>query len=181
MFTFISLLLFSFTPYLSVRAAQDEDALTTAALKNVVSVDYGEYFGDLDGSFVLYDMQEDTWYVYNRAQAERRISPDSTYKVYDALFGLEEGVIAPDASVLPWDGTAYPFCGLELRSGFGIRYGKFCELVFSVHRFPAGRRRVQDYLHKISYGNQDSSAGLSSYWLEASLAKFLPWSRPRFS
>ena len=92
------------------RQAQDEDALTTEALKNVVSVDYKEYFGDLDGSFVLYDMQEDTWYVYNRAQAERRISPDSTYKVYDALFGLEEGVIAPDASVLPWDGTAYPFC-----------------------------------------------------------------------
>ena len=129
-FAFISLLLFSFAPYLSVRAAQDEDALTTEALKNVVSVDYKEYFGDLDGSFVLYDMQEDTWYVYNRAQAERRISPDSTYKVYDALFGLEEGVIAPDLSL----------CGLELRSGFGIRYGKFCELVFSVHRFPAGRR-----------------------------------------
>lgn len=32
-----------------------------------------------------------------------------------------------------------------------------------------GAGRVQDYLHKISYGNQDSSAGLSSYWLEASL------------
>ena len=65
------------------------------------------------------------------------------YKVYDALFGLEEGVIAPDASVLPWDGTALSLCGLELRSGFGIRYGKFCELVFSVHRFGWAPGRVQ--------------------------------------
>ena len=97
----ISLALSGFAPYLSIRAAQDTDALTTEAFTNVVSVDYGELFGDFDGSFVLYDMQEDIWYIYNRVQAEKRLSPDSTYKIYDALSGLEKGVIAPDASVLP--------------------------------------------------------------------------------
>lgn len=168
-FAFISLLLFSFAPYLSVRAAQDEDALTTEALKNVVSVDYGEYFGDLDGSFVLYDMQEDTWYVYNRTQAERRISPDSTYKIYDTLFGLEEGVIAPDASVLPWDGTAYPFAAWNSDQDLASAMGNSVNWYFQSIDSRLGAGRVQDYLHKISYGNQDSSAGLSSYWLEASL------------
>ena len=42
-------------------------------------------------------------------QATLRTAPNSTYKIYDALFGLEEGVIAPDDSFMAWDGTNHPF------------------------------------------------------------------------
>lgn len=38
-----------------------------------------------------------------------RISPDSTYKIYDALWGLEENIITPQNSLLIWDGKDYPF------------------------------------------------------------------------
>lgn len=117
MFAFISLLLFSFAPYLSVRAAQDEDALTTEALKNVVSVDYKEYFGDLDGSFVLYDMQEDTWYVYNRAQAERRISPGTPLTRFTTPYSAwRKGSSHPTPPFCPGTGRPIP-----LRPGTPIR------------------------------------------------------------
>lgn len=168
-FAVISLALSGFAPYLSIRAAQDTDALTTEAFTNVVSVDYGELFGDFDGSFVLYDMQEDIWYIYNRVQAEKRLSPDSTYKIYDALSGLEEGVIAPDASVLPWDGTAYPFAAWNTDQDLASAIRNSVNWYFQSIDSQLGARSVQDYLQKIGYGNQDSSAGISSYWLEASL------------
>ncbi|WP_455617547.1 BlaR1 family beta-lactam sensor/signal transducer [Eisenbergiella sp.] len=168
-FAVISLALFGFAPYLSIRAGQDTDALTTEAFTNVVSVDYGELFGDFDGSFVLYDMQGDIWYIYNRVQAEKRLSPDSTYKIYDALFGLEEGVIAPDASVLPWDGTAYPFAAWNTDQDLASAIGNSVNWYFQSIDSQLGAGSVQDYLQKIGYGNQDSSAGISSYWLEASL------------
>lgn len=42
-------------------------------------------------------------------QAALRFSPDSTYKIYDALLGLEKGVITPKDSYIPWNGETYPF------------------------------------------------------------------------
>ncbi len=42
-------------------------------------------------------------------QATLRTAPNSTYKIYDALFVLEEGVITPDDSFMIWDGTNHPF------------------------------------------------------------------------
>ena len=36
--------------------------------------------------------------------ASTRVSPNSTYKIYDALWGLEENIITPQNSLLIWDG-----------------------------------------------------------------------------
>ena len=41
--------------------------------------------------------------------ASLRVAPNSTYKIYDALFGLEEGVITPENSFIAWNGENYPF------------------------------------------------------------------------
>ena len=41
--------------------------------------------------------------------ATLRVAPNSTYKIYDALFGLEEGIITPDDSLIAWSGETYPF------------------------------------------------------------------------
>lgn len=37
-----------------------------------------------------------------------RVAPDSDYKIYDALSGLEEGVIPHENSFIAWDGENYP-------------------------------------------------------------------------
>ena len=37
------------------------------------------------------------------------MTPVSTYKIYDALFSLEEDIISAENSFIPWDGEAYPF------------------------------------------------------------------------
>ena len=75
----------------------------------VSTIDLSAWFSGYEGSFVLYDLNGDTWNVYDMEQATLRTAPNSTYKIYDALFGLEEGVIAPDDSFMAWDGTNHPF------------------------------------------------------------------------
>ena len=59
--------------------------------------------------FVLYDMEADDWTIYNESLARSRVSPDSTYKIFDALFALEEGVITPEHNFLPQPDESYPF------------------------------------------------------------------------
>ena len=64
--------------------------------ENVSVINLSEYFGKYDGSFVLYDLGNDTWNIHDLEHATLRVAPNSTYKIYDALFGLEEGVITPE-------------------------------------------------------------------------------------
>ena len=45
--------------------------------------------------------------------ASTRVSPNSTYKIYDALLGLESGIITPEHSTFTWNGEPYPFHSWE--------------------------------------------------------------------
>ena len=58
--------------------------------ENISYVDFSKYFGKYEGSFVLYDLGNDAWSIHDIEHATLRVAPDSTYKIYDALFGLED-------------------------------------------------------------------------------------------
>ncbi len=77
--------------------------------ENVSYVDLSTYFGEYEGSFVLYDLGNDTWSIHDKEHATLRVAPNSTYKIYDALFGLEEEIITPENSFIAWNGETYPF------------------------------------------------------------------------
>ena len=102
-------------------------------------------------------------------QATLRTAPNSTYKIYDALFGLEEGVIAPDDSFMAWDGTNHPF---ETWNG---NQDLFSAMQSSVNWYfeeidkQIGSATIQNYIRKIGYGNENIGANLSSYWMQGAL------------
>lgn len=58
---------------------------------------------------LLYDLKGDIWKIYDMERATLQVAPNSTYKIYDALFGLENGIITPENSLIAWNGSAYPF------------------------------------------------------------------------
>ena len=55
-------------------------------------LDESKNFGSNSGSFVMYSMKKDKYYIYNEKESRKRYSPDSTYKIYLALFGLDRHI-----------------------------------------------------------------------------------------
>lgn len=100
--------------------------------KRISHTDLSSLFGTYTGSFVLYDLNRDFWTVYNRKQALQRVAPVSTYKIYDALFALEEGIISAENSFIPWDSKIYPFDAWNknqtLSSALASSVNWYCEL-----------------------------------------------------
>lgn len=92
-FLMISILLFGLTPFVSTYATDEKQYQWNTTSKNCSEIDLRNYFGKYEGSFVLYDLKRDVWKIHNIDRAVLRVAPNSTYKIYDALFGLEEGVI----------------------------------------------------------------------------------------
>ena len=100
-------------------------------------------------------------------------SPDSTYKIYDALFALEEGVITPADSSMAWDGTAYPFAAWNKDHNLDTAMRASVNWYFEKIDRQLGSPVIRDYLHRIGYGNETIPAyittGSSPYWLQSSL------------
>ena len=121
------------------------------------------------GSFVLYDVTKDQWQIYNEKLSTRRVSPDSTFKIYSGLFALEEGLIAPESSGREWNGTAYPFESWNQDQTLATAMQNSVNWYFQDLDQQMGISALYSYYRQVSYGNCDLSSGTDQYWAEASL------------
>lgn len=168
-FGLIAILMLSLTPALSTYATDETHYHWNTSLTNVSCTDLSTYFEKYDGSFVLYDLKNDAWQIYNWEQATLQVSPDSTYKIYSALFGLEEGVITPKNSLIAWDKKNYPFKTWNKNHTLSSAMDASVNWYFQALEEQLGSSTVSDYIQKIGYGNQDMSGDFSSYWMESTL------------
>ena len=162
-------LVVSFLPFLPSFAVTDDHYDIETDGKAVEEIDLSGLFGSYEGSFVLYDAGSDIWKIYNETEAGTRVSPDSTYKIYDALMALESGIITPDSSSMTWDGTDYAFDEWNSDQDLTTAMQNSVNWYFQSLDRQAGRDTVADFYDSIGYGNRDTSGDISSYWMESTL------------
>lgn len=168
-FLLISVLLLGLTPFVSTDAADKNHYHWNSSAKNYSEIDLTNYFGEYEGSFVLYDLKKDAWKIHDMGHATLQVPPNSTYKIYSALFGLEQGVITPENSFIKWNGTPYPFEAWNKDQTLPSAMSASVNWYFGYIDEQLGKPSVQEYLHTIGYGNEDLSGNFSSYWMESSL------------
>lgn len=131
--------------------------------------DLSDYFTGYEGSFVLYDLNSDQYRIYNEDKSTVRVSPNSTYKIYSALFALEANVITRDSSTLTWDGFQYPFVSWNQDHDLASALKNSVNWYFQSLDKHADLDTIQANLKQIHYGNTDVSGGIDSFWIESSL------------
>ena len=168
-FALMVLLLIGLTPALSAYAADTDHYAWESSSAQISYVDLSSYFGTYDGSFVMYDAGNNAWSIYDIDHALLRVSPDSTYKIYDALFALEAGIITPKHSLMVWDGTSYPFEAWNADQTLPSAMASSVNWYFQTLDRRLGVTALSDNIHMIGYGNENISGSLSAYWMEGSL------------
>lgn len=168
-FGMIAVLLFGLAPALYIYAAEEEYYQFNEIEKTISYIDLTSYFEGYDGSFVLYDSDYGVWEIYNKDYAAMRISPNSTYKIYDALLGLESGIITQEQSQMTWNKEDYPFEAWNADQDLYSAMQNSVNWYFQSIDAQVGMSMVKDYIQKIGYGNQNITGNLSSYWMESSL------------
>ncbi|ASN06395.1 BlaR1 family beta-lactam sensor/signal transducer [Virgibacillus necropolis] len=137
--------------------------------KRTVYEDLSAFFNGYDGSFVLYNLQEAQYHIYNKDKSTLRVSPNSTYKIYSALFALESGVIKRHQTSMKWDGKTYPYKIWNQNQNLFTAMENSVTWYFQRLDKKIQMENIQAYLDKINYGNQNVSGGIEDYWLESSL------------
>lgn len=144
-------------------------AFATESDHFILEEDLSSYFKDVDGTFVLYDMNENSYRIYNEKQSRERFSPASTYKIYSGLFALEEHIITPEKSQMGWDGAFWPFDTWNQNQDLTSAMQNSVNWYFQNLDQELGIQKLTAYYQKIRYGNCDLSDGIHQYWEEASL------------
>ena len=168
-FMLITAGIISFTPFISSYAAINDQYNWNYSSENITQTDLSSYFKNYEGSFVLFNSNRDSWTVYDMEHATHRISPDSTYKIYDALWGLEENIITPQNSLLIWDGKDYPFEAWNTDLTLDSAMAASANWYFQTMDSQLGLNKIQEFLNEIEYGNQTTSSNLKLYWSDFSL------------
>ena len=168
-FVLTAVLLLGFTPFISTYAADENYYQWDSSSKNISYVDLSTYFGEYEGSFVLYDLGNDAWSIHDKEHATLRVAPNSTYKIYDALFGLEEGVITPENSFIAWNGESYPFEAWNADQTLQSAMNSSVNWYFQSVDEQLGFSDVYSYIQEIGYVNENMNGDFSTYWMESSL------------
>ena len=129
-----------------------------------------DYAGDARACIAIYDRNADQFLVHGLEQCQERLSPCSTFKIPNALIGLEAGVLQGPSDSKEWDGTVHSrdVMNRDHDLASAIRYSivwYFQELALEV-----GPERMQEWLDRFDYGNRDISGGQERFWLSSSLA-----------
>ncbi len=133
------------------------------------NLNFSELFGGHEGCFVLYDAQTDRYSRYNTNACRERCSPCSTFKIANSAIALDTGVsTGPDFS-LKWNGTTYPFASWNRDQNMQSAFSNSVLWYYQEIARRIGPVRMSDYVHRLNYGNCDSSGGITNFWLESTL------------
>lgn len=117
------------------------------------------------GTFVVYDVAGDRYCGHNRARAETRFVPASTFKIANTMIGLSVGAVESVDEVLPYGGQPQPFKSWErdmsLRDAIAVsNVAIYQELARRI-----GLERMREGVTRMGYGNTDIGTRVDTFWL----------------
>ena len=167
-FVLMGILVLCTIPIVSIFAVSDDNQIAFRA-ENVEYVDLSDFFEGLSGSFVFYNLNENTYTIHNRTMSTARVSPNSTYKIFSAMIALETGLIEAEHTAQAWDGTVHPFEPWNQNHDLTSAMQNSVNWYFQYFDRQIGMETLYFYLSQLPYGNLNLSGGVMDFWIESSL------------
>lgn len=135
-------------------------------------IDLQEYFKGLDGSFVLYDLKKNSTQFYNSDRSMMRYSPNSTFRILLTLMALDnklpgnENMTFNISRNINSNHNWLTEIGSPLESEYNLTTAINSPSIWYYQQLVQvlGKRRIQDVLNSINYGNKDISGDLRWFW-----------------
>jgi beta-lactamase class D len=145
--------------------------LTVQAADWVSRPDWQQHFDEkgVRGTFVLYEPATNRYSVLDEKRAHERFLPASTFKIPNALIGLEVGSIKDEKEVFRWDGKAKVRREWERDQTLNSGMRDSVVWMFQEVARRTGKARMREWLERFDYGNKDVGGGVDYFWLQGAL------------
>ncbi len=151
-----------------------------ACSTNNVTVDNGlkKYFDEykVKGSFGLYDNGTGQFTIYNLSRfKDSAYLPASTFKIVNALVGLETGKLTNEKMEIVWDGVIRKYPNGDTATAWNKNLT--AAEAFKVSAIPyfqelarrIGKENMQHWLDSIKYGSRIIKTRVDTFWLDNTL------------
>jgi beta-lactamase class D len=157
------------TQDLSPKSIPSSAATATAIPSMIEKPELASYFQGFTGAFVLYNLSSSQTLRYNPNGCAEQILPASTFKILNALIGLDTGVIPDENYVIQWDGTIYPTASWNQDHTLKTAMQNSVVWYYQELARRVGKEKMQQNLDGVGYGNQELSGKIDEFWLDGSL------------
>jgi beta-lactamase class D len=135
----------------------------------LAKINLSGYAPGKNACIAVYDSQAEQYLVHNMAQCQERLSPCSTFKIPNALIGLETRVLTGPEDTKEWDGTEHSRQVNNQHHDLASAIRNSVLWYFQEVAQDVGVEQMQAYLDAFDYGNRDISGGQDQFWLDSSL------------
>jgi beta-lactamase class D len=133
--------------------------------------DLDRYFKQykVTGSFIIYDERHDTYLLYNKKGTETSYTPASTFKIANALIGLDKKVLKDDEAIYDWDSVIYPRVEWNKSQNLQEAFKNSTVWYFQKLAKEIGAKKMKSSMIRLKYGNMKTSKNIDDFWLTGDL------------
>ena len=137
-------------------------------LKNI-SIENVEY------AAIIFDPLQKKYLICNDSLAKRKFSPASTFKIANAIIGLETNVLSDEKQVFEWDGKKRANDKWNQSQDLETAFKNSTVWYFQALARKIGEKRMSKMLRKLNYVDKDFKINndIDSFWLNGNLKKNL--------
>jgi beta-lactamase class D len=129
------------------------------------------YFGEFGYCALVLERSRlrETYREAGSEQCSQALSPCSTFKIPNALIGLQTGVVSGPDDLKKWDGKQRARVVSNRDHTLASAISQSIVWYFQALARDVGEERMAAWLEKLDYGNRDISGGIDNFWLASSL------------
>jgi beta-lactamase class D len=121
-----------------------------------------------NGAFILVDCASGEIADIDPAASGKRLPPCSTFKIWNALLGIEEGFLTDAAEPFyQWDGVKHTIDAWNKDMSLRDAFQTSCVPAFQALARRIGPDRMNHWLDALDYGDKNTRAGIDVFWLPA--------------
>ncbi|AFL74908.1 class D beta-lactamase [Thiocystis violascens] len=124
---------------------------------------------DRDGTLVLSSLRTGETFIHHDTRAQRRVSPASTFKIFNTLIALEAKAIGGANDRLAWDGQRHAFLDWNRDQTLASAFKVSCVWCYQTLARRVGAATYREAIRQAGYGALSEPFALTEFWLDGSL------------
>ena len=132
----------------------------------------GEVFRthNASGTIVIRSFKRGTTYTWNQERSAKRFPAASTFKIFNTLIALDEGVFDLANEQFIWDGTRYEIEGWNQNLSMSVAFKISCVWCYQKLAERIGAKKYESHIKRAEYGALTSPFQTTTFWLDGSLS-----------
>ncbi|MFT5823422.1 MAG: beta-lactamase class D [Crocinitomix sp.] len=124
---------------------------------------------EVDGSFILLDLNNNQKSIYNESQIHTEFSPASTFKICNSIIALETGVVPDENFIIKWDSVKWQVPNWNQDTDLTMAFRNSTVWYYQEVAKQIGSTKMQSWLNQFDYGNKNIGNEIDQFWLNGDL------------